>query len=317
MRTYTVNLDLSPEHRWSSVIEGERDRILASHRELLGFLGPWVDGLRWIGGPLAWMRSGSMMYYNEINSVATGLGLPVFDVLLCQIAYEICASCTTIMCPEGRHIRTMDWPLDALRNVTVRVNFQRGGATVLRTITWAGYIGVLTGLRPGGYSVSINYRPHGGLGIARTLVELVRCSRWPVGYLVRETMLATANYREAIDTFQRAQLISPTYICVCSSDEATVITRDTNGVAEARSSSQATLVQTNRDFTGDNTNVLWSQEREQLAARSFQTQGSRTWEQLRNVFKRHPIRNQITIYVAEMDVNEGWCDGEVIPAPTN
>lgn len=317
MRTYTVNLDLPPEDRWTAVIEGERARILASHRDLLGFLGPWVDGLRWVGGPLAWMRSGSMMYYDEIKSVAARLGLPVYDVVLCQIAYEICASCTSIMCPEGRHIRTMDWPLDALRDVTIRVNFQRRGTTVLRTVTWAGYVGVLTGLRPGGYSVSINYRPHGGVGIARTLVELVRCSRWPVGYLVRETMLATANYREAVDTFHKAPLISPTYICACSPEEATVITRDADGVAEARSSSQATLVQTNRDFTGDDTNVLWSQEREQLAARSFQAQGSKSWSQLRNVFKRHPIRNQITIYVAEMDVNEGWCDGEVVSTPTN
>ena len=45
-----------------------------------------------------------------------------------------------------------------LQQLTIQVDFVSGGQTVFRATTWAGYVGVLTGMRPQGYSVSVNYR---------------------------------------------------------------------------------------------------------------------------------------------------------------
>ena len=42
--------------------------------------------------------------------------------------------------------------------LTIEVDFIRGGNVVSKATTWAGYIGVLTGVRPEGFSVSVNYR---------------------------------------------------------------------------------------------------------------------------------------------------------------
>ena len=45
-----------------------------------------------------------------------------------------------------------------LKNITVYVDFTRNGTVIYSGITFALYNGVLTGQRPGAYSVSLNAR---------------------------------------------------------------------------------------------------------------------------------------------------------------
>lgn len=78
-----------------------------------------------------------------------------------QVAYEAFAACTGVVV-DGEahplHIRTMDWDMPALAALTIEVDFVRAGAKVFTATTWAGYVGVLTGVRPRGFSVAVNYR---------------------------------------------------------------------------------------------------------------------------------------------------------------
>lgn len=54
---------------------------------------------------------------------------------------DVCGSCVNVDDIPG------------LRNITVQVDFQRGGRTVYTTTTFAGYIGALSGMRPGAFSI--------------------------------------------------------------------------------------------------------------------------------------------------------------------
>lgn len=58
------------------------------------------------------------------------------------------------------HFRTLDWGMDALRKVIVHLDFveKLGGDVIASSITYIGYVGVLTGVRKG-LSVSLNFRP--------------------------------------------------------------------------------------------------------------------------------------------------------------
>lgn len=64
--------------------------------------------------------------------------------------------------PKMVHFRTLDWGMEILRRVIVRLDFidslrpQEG--VIASTITYVGYVGVLTGVRKG-LSVSLNFRP--------------------------------------------------------------------------------------------------------------------------------------------------------------
>jgi hypothetical protein len=71
------------------------------------------------------------------------------------------------------HGRTMDWDMPALERLAIEVEFQQAGKTVFLATTWAGYVGVLTGMRPGAWSVSINYR-RTGTNIRDVLTNFVK-----------------------------------------------------------------------------------------------------------------------------------------------
>ncbi|KAK5101074.1 hypothetical protein LTS08_004680 [Lithohypha guttulata] len=56
------------------------------------------------------------------------------------------------------HFRTLDWSMDPLRRVVVQLDFVRTPEKVIATsITYVGFTGVLTGVRPG-LSMSLNFR---------------------------------------------------------------------------------------------------------------------------------------------------------------
>lgn len=43
----------------------------------------------------------------------------------------------------------MDWDMPELQAITIEVEFQRNYNTHFVATTWAGYVGILTGIKPG------------------------------------------------------------------------------------------------------------------------------------------------------------------------
>ena len=58
------------------------------------------------------------------------------------------------------HFRTLDWGMDSLRKVVVELDFVRNkdGPVIASSVTYFGYVGVLTGVKKG-LSISLNFRP--------------------------------------------------------------------------------------------------------------------------------------------------------------
>jgi N-acylethanolamine-hydrolysing acid amidase len=90
----------------------------------------------------------------------------------------------------------MDWDLPQLRDLTIEVkffrnlnsfkklDFQKGGKTLFLASSWAGYVGVLTGVRPNSYSVSINFRRTEKGNLWQNIKQSLK-GGWPTGFLVR------------------------------------------------------------------------------------------------------------------------------------
>jgi len=55
------------------------------------------------------------------------------------------------------HFRGLDWDMEPLRKMIICVEYVHAGEIVARAVTYAGYIGTLTGVRQG-LSISLNYR---------------------------------------------------------------------------------------------------------------------------------------------------------------
>lgn len=74
--------------------------------------------------------------------------------------------------------------MDFLKPLTIEVEFQTNGITIFSATTWAGYVGILTGVRTNGFSISVNFRST-SKGSSWSNVKNLLSYDWPVGFLVR------------------------------------------------------------------------------------------------------------------------------------
>jgi hypothetical protein len=266
--TYTINLDAPPGQRWDHIIPDFRDKIPLATQLADEMLGSTACSMITALGLAQY--TGMVAHCEELQGIANGTGMKLGKVLLLQLAYEAFAACTSVIV-NGKdhpiHIRTMDWAMPILKKLTIQLEFQRNGKTVFTGTTWAGYIGILTGMKARAFSVSINYRQtHYGITSPKMsfIRNIYRCilGYWPIGYLVRDVLDSDSNYKKAVKKFMAAELISPTYITVCGTrkNQGMVISRNRSPHDNKNGNTQTLLtdgdiVQANADHWKTETNL--------------------------------------------------------------
>ncbi|KAF2826614.1 hypothetical protein CC86DRAFT_18896 [Ophiobolus disseminans] len=106
----------------------------------------------------------------ELKGISQAIGLPLYLLVAFNVLLDLFMGCTSggALCqppgsktPTMMHFRTLDWGMPELRDVLVQYDFveRPGGEVIASTISYVGFVGVLTGLRQG-LSVSINFRPY-------------------------------------------------------------------------------------------------------------------------------------------------------------
>ncbi|KAK2169189.1 hypothetical protein LSH36_12g34021 [Paralvinella palmiformis] len=117
---------------------------------------------------------------------------------------------------------------DALRSLIVQLEFKRQGKTVFKSVNFAGYIGIVTGIKSKLFTLTMNDRfaiDGGYVGILEWILG-IRDSRW-IGFLTRDVMENATGYEMAKHMLTDTPLLSPTYFILGgnSSRQACVITR--------------------------------------------------------------------------------------------
>jgi acid ceramidase/N-acylethanolamine-hydrolysing acid amidase len=167
VRQIDVDLDVAPEKRWEAIAP-LRDGALALMRYFVNELG----GVAEAGGRLLGYHDAHVdpEHAAEMRGIAHVLGAPLEQVVLANLYYEAlrlvpappAQHCTAFAVDSGSgplHARNLDWPSDdgLLASQTLLVNFRRGGGPPLyRIVGWPGYIGCMTGVAPGRFSVTLN-----------------------------------------------------------------------------------------------------------------------------------------------------------------
>jgi hypothetical protein len=109
----------------------------------------------------------------ELKGIAKVSGVPMYLLVAFNVLLDILMGCTSggVLSQENGqprssakmlHFRTLDWDMDPLREVVVQLNFIRSKSTQPKTViassvTYIGFVGVLTGVKPG-LSLSLNFR---------------------------------------------------------------------------------------------------------------------------------------------------------------
>jgi acid ceramidase len=102
----------------------------------------------------------------DLQGIANATGLPLGEIVLYNLFYEIHSLCTSIVAKDengklhhgrnmdfglfmGWNISTHEWVLtERLRGVTVNVVWLKDGKPLFRSVNFVGFVGVFNGMKP-------------------------------------------------------------------------------------------------------------------------------------------------------------------------
>lgn len=255
LKLHPIEVDLTrPEsERWGSV--SRRDVVAATNlaNEAVRSMPLGVMAILSRTFSLMYRASGGL-YYGEIKWWADRMKKPAGLVAALQCMYELghgfesmhnlIFGCTaTVVRNGGRlyHARTLDWPLKRIAPATRVVRFVNG-ARHHYAVTPVGFIGILSGMLPGAYSVSINYAPPQG----RPKFDFAPA------LLLRNVLETCDTYEDAVYALSHTALSTSVFFTVCGVTRSCVIERTARRCA-VRQLRQRSIVQANHFVTRDHT----------------------------------------------------------------
>ena len=185
-----------------------------------------------------WLMRSRSPYAAEIRAIAAALGFP--GIWFLNGCYQW--GCTALAREQGDApwlVRTLDWPFPGLGR-HVEVARMRGIAGDFDSVTWPGYVGVLTASAPGRFAACINQAPMrrrtGRPWLRPYDLALNALQTWglraiPPDHLLREVFETCATFAEAKHRLETATLARPViYTLVgCRVGERCVIERTQDG----------------------------------------------------------------------------------------
>ncbi|KAJ6257654.1 hypothetical protein Dda_7441 [Drechslerella dactyloides] len=247
---HIINLDLPPRERYKEIGKIYKDKLQAltplfdevldpvPHKKLVSFIARHI--LR---------RVCSREEQEEIRGLVEVTDLPMYLIVAFNTLLDTFMGCTSgavrlahdpekPYSDENRdkmlHFRTLDWGMDSLRELVILVHYQRGGKTIAQAITYAGFVGVLTGVRQG-LSLSLNFRPAASENTRRRTINfhkiLVLLGIRPSvssqlrNFLFTKPKEELPTLAQIIHEFPRTPC-TPCYVTLCDGDFAAFLEKD-------------------------------------------------------------------------------------------
>jgi hypothetical protein len=242
--TYLLDLENEEGSRWLEVINRETSVARRLLEEAVAEFEQVPEALRWLFAQVYRMSGG--LYQGEMQSWAEAVGASMGTVTLLNCAYELSHvrwpklfGCTAgVRWVQGLgmvHVRTLDWPLAGIGEATRLFRFRRRAREFV-VVGAPGQVGVLSGMLPHAYSVTINWAPP---------ASQPSFAFGPT-FLLRDTLETCDTYDQVVAQLRRTRLSTSVFFTVCGTEkgQACVIER-TKGRAAVRPMTGPVLVQAN------------------------------------------------------------------------
>ena len=167
--TYTIDLSQPPRARYTQLATDYRDYLQSLptiFAELVSSIGLPLPPILLLTRTFL-RRLASAEQTEELRGIASASGLALHHLIALNVLLDAIMGCTSggvrvenlaSLCEEHYqdarrstmlHFRTLDWGMDGLRQGIIMLEFvqQAGGEVIARSITHAGFVGVLTGVR--------------------------------------------------------------------------------------------------------------------------------------------------------------------------
>ena len=208
---YTINLALPPENRYNHIANDFREEIKALSiifDQLLSQLPLVPKRLLIFLSRLLLRKVYDKDETSEIMGIAKATGLDLYLLVAFNVLLDVFMGCTSggirTRPPKAQHkpndytkvlhFRTLDWGMDPLRKMVISLEYieREGGPVIATSVTYFGYVGVLTGVRKG-LSISLNFRPTHDRGTWRKRISF-RMHQWLVVFGKRRSIASTLRH---------------------------------------------------------------------------------------------------------------------------
>jgi hypothetical protein len=222
MERITVNLDLEPEKRWNFLADykEEVDELIGFYLNDLGDVSFFEDVIDYYKTTCI-----KQSYREEIAGIAKISKFSENEILITNLYYDALKfvfGCTAFSVQTGKaplHARNLDWwtENDALTKYTRIFDFTRNGKVIYSGIGWLGFIGILSGIKKGVCSVTLNAVS------SNESPELAI----PVTFLIRDALEEENDFKNLVNRLGQTRIASDCLLMVVGTkpDEMVVIER--------------------------------------------------------------------------------------------
>lgn len=272
---FRINLSLPPVERYVTIATLYRDRMRALRGmfdDLVKSIAPKIP-VRLIH-KLAWLclhRLHTREETEELRGISQTTDIDMYLLISLNTVLDLLMGCTSggvrvksRSSTSMLHFRTLDWGMDPLRDLIVQLEFVRDSDpdnVLASSITYVGFVGMLTGVREG-LSASLNFRPvHDTtrnfafytnhllvlLGLRQSISSLVRQCILPPA----ETQDGTSMFSTLADITASVPQLATTAAYLIFSDGKTTVTMEKDHRTAVVRSSSSFIVTTNHDQGSD------------------------------------------------------------------
>lgn len=340
---YTVDLDLPPIKRWTAVITDKKTELvnmMEAIKELANAFVPSGRLVELVDFALPLMVSTLPdPFGDEIRGIAAASGIPLGEVTLFNIFYEVFTVCTSVVAEDDKgnvfHGRNLDFGLflgwdvknkswivsEKLKPLVVNLDFKRNNQTVFKSTNFAGYVGMLTGIKPHIFTLTMNERfslDGGYIGIFEWILGQ-RDGMW-MSFLTRSVLETANSYEEAKTRLAQTKLLAPAYFILGgnSTGQGCIITRSRQLSLDVLEIDLKLgrwyVLETNYDHWKE---PLFLDDRRTPAMKCMNqtTQTKISLKTMYDVLSTKPVLNKLTTYTTLMQVSEGKLEGYIRDCP--
>uniref|UniRef100_A0A667GEQ2 Acid ceramidase n=1 Tax=Lynx canadensis TaxID=61383 RepID=A0A667GEQ2_LYNCA len=303
---YTINLDLP--YRWHELMADKAPALKVIMNSLKNMINAFVPSGKII--QIVDQKLPGLLgnfpgpYEEEMKGIAAVTDIPLGHLLHGRnLDFGIFL---------GWNINNNTWVVtEQLKPLTVNLDFQRNNKTVFKASSFAGYVGMLTGFKPGLFSLTLNERfgVNGGyMGIIEWILGK-KDAMW-IGFITRSVLENSTSYEEAKNVLTKTKILAPAYFILGGnkSGEGCVITRDRTqslDVYELNPKQDRWYVlQTNYDRWKS---PFFLDDRRTPAKMCLNrtTQENISFATIYDVLSTKPVLNKLTVFTTLMDVTKG------------
>eukprot|EP01090_Pellita_catalonica_P002777 TRINITY_DN1236_c0_g2_i1.p1 TRINITY_DN1236_c0_g2~~TRINITY_DN1236_c0_g2_i1.p1 ORF type:complete len:454 (+),score=73.02 TRINITY_DN1236_c0_g2_i1:25-1362(+) len=313
LEEFIVDLDLAPRLRWQKIWTTPRFK-----KNILSIITA-IESIS--AGNLTYSAElGELIlqffpteYAEEIRGGAEALGIQPGLLAWANLGYELSDACTSIVAQNAKgeilHARNLDFGAglgfsNALRNMTFQATFQKGGKTLYKATMYTGYVGFLSAMKPGVFTVTVDTR-FNTKGLLFPLWEmfyaLTEKGYELVTFLTRDAIAQQTTWEGALNHLSNTPLLADVYLITAGTKpgEGAIISRNETGsrntwMLDAKSG-RWFEAETNYDHWDP---APWYDDRRYYANKGMEAIGQEgvTLEKMLTVLSTKPVLNRMTTY---------------------